>query len=156
MYSEIEELKRHCKAAIGKCLELSVSEEQQDSTQDKQATVKTILVIEDDVNIGDVFMQAIAQETPHMAILAANAQEALTIVKTVKPNLFILDYQMPNIDGIALYDQLHAMKELEHVPALMLSARLPRQELQKRNIIGMHKPIELDEFLQQIEKLLNG
>lgn len=137
------------------CLELSVSEEQQDSTQDKQATVKTILVIEDDANIGDVFMQAISQETSYMAVLATNAQEALTIVKTVKPNLFILDYHLPNTNGLELYDQLHAMKELEHVPALMLSARLPRQELQKRNIVGMHKPIDLDEFLQLIEKLLN-
>lgn len=132
-----------------------MSQEQQDSTQDKQTTVKTILVIEDDANIGDVFMQAIAQETPYMAMLAANAQEALNIVKSVKPNLFILDYQLPNTDGITLYDQLHAMKELEHIPALMLSARLPRQELQKRNIIGMHKPIDLDEFLQVVEKLLN-
>lgn len=137
------------------CLELSVSEEQQDSTQDKQATVKTILVIEDDANIGDVFMQAISQETSYMAVLATNAQEALTIVKTVKPNLFILDYHLPNTNGLELYDQLHAMKELEHVPALMLSARLPRQELQKRSIVGMHKPIDLDEFLQLIEKLLN-
>ena len=131
-----------------------MSEEQPDSTQDRQATVKTILVIEDDVNIGDVFMQAIAQETSYMAVLASNAEEALNIVKTLKPSLFILDYQLPNTNGLELYDQLHAMKELEHVPAIMLSARLPRQELQKRNIIGMHKPIDLDDFLQAIEKLL--
>ena len=135
----------------------NVSQEQQgqDSTQEKLAGVKTILVVEDDVNIGDVFMQAISQETPYMAILAANAQEALTIVKTVKPSLFILDYQLPSINGIELYDQLHAMKELEHIPAIMLSARLPRQELQKRNVVGMHKPIDLDDFLHLIEKLLN-
>jgi len=134
---------------------VSQEQQEQDSAPTKQAVVKTILVIEDDVNIGDVFVQAISQETPHMAVLAANAEEALTMVKTVKPNLFILDYQLPSINGIELYDQLHAMKELEHIPAIMLSARLPKQELQKRNITGMHKPIDLDDFLQLIEKLLN-
>ncbi len=133
---------------------MSQEKQEQDSAHTKQVAVKTILIIEDDVNIGDVFIQAISQETPHMAVLAANAEEALNMVKALKPNLFILDYQLPSVNGIELYDQLHAMKELEHVPALMLSARLPKQELQKRNIIGMHKPIDLDDFLQLIEKLL--
>ena len=116
--------------------------------------VKTILLVEDDANIGEVLVQAITQETPYMALLVADGFEALKTVNGIKPNLFILDYQLPRMNGIELYDHLHAIKTLEHTPALMMSARLPHKELEKRQIQGMNKPLDLDEFLQTIEELL--
>ncbi len=53
--------------------------------------VKTILLVEDDIHIGEVLVQAISQETPFIAILVQSGDEALNAVKNVKPNLFILD-----------------------------------------------------------------
>ena len=116
--------------------------------------VRTVLIVEDDVNIGEVLVQAITQETNFLALLVSDGFEALDMVKGVKPNLFILDYQLPRMDGLALYDRLHAIEDLKHVPALMISARLPQKELTKRKIVGMSKPIDLDEFLQTIEDLI--
>jgi CheY-like chemotaxis protein len=121
---------------------------------DEEHIVKTILLVEDDANIGEVLMQAITQETPYFAILAADGFEALNRIKGVKPSLFILDYHLPRMNGLELYDQLHIIVGLEHIPAIMVSARLPRQELKKRNILGINKPLDLDEFLQTIDQLL--
>lgn len=115
---------------------------------------KMILLVEDDANIGEVLTQAITQETSYAALLVADGLEALQAIQDIKPSLFILDYQLPHINGIDLYDKLHAITTLVHVPAIMMSARLPQQELDKRKILGMHKPIDLDEFLQTIEELL--
>lgn len=115
---------------------------------------KIILLVEDDINIGEVLQQAIIQETSFLVTLASDSFQALQIVKGIKPNLFILDYQLPGMNGIELYDHLHTIKELEHVPVLMMSAHLPRQELRKRKLRGMNKPIDLDEFLQTIENLV--
>jgi CheY-like chemotaxis protein len=117
--------------------------------------VKTILLVEDDESIGEVLQQVIKQETSYFVIYAVNAFDALQLVKKIKPNLFILDYQLPNMNGLILYDQLHAMPELANVPALMMSALLPRAELATRDIMGMSKPIELDDFLLAIEKLIS-
>ncbi len=116
--------------------------------------VKTILLVEDDVNIGEVLTQAISQETSYIAILVHSGAEALNTVKGIKPNLFILDYQLPQMNGIELYDQLRTMADLEEVPALMISAQLPQKELKKRGVAGMNKPLDLDEFLHAIEQLL--
>jgi len=124
------------------------------TSPEAHAQVKTILVVEDDMYIGEVLVQAITQETPFIAILVQSGDEALNTVKGIKPNLFILDYQLPRMNGIELYDQLHANTDLEHVPALMISAQLPTKELKKRNIKGMNKPLDLDEFLQTIEQFL--
>lgn len=115
---------------------------------------KMILLVEDDANIGEVLTQAINQETPYTALLVPDGLEALQAIKEIKPSLFILDYQLPYMNGIDLYDKLHAIEALVHVPAIMMSARLPQQELDKRQMLGMNKPIDLDEFLQTIEELL--
>jgi CheY-like chemotaxis protein len=116
--------------------------------------VKSILVVEDDSDIGLFLIQAITQETTHQAMLVADGFAALKAVKSIKPDLFILDYWLPIMNGIELYDRLHAMKELENIPAIMISAQLPKRELEKRKLNSMNKPLELDEFLRLIEQLL--
>jgi DNA-binding NtrC family response regulator len=116
--------------------------------------VKTVLIVEDDIHIGEVLVQAIVQETPFIAILAQSGDEALNLVKNIKPSLFILDYQLPRMNGIELYDILQTNADLAQLPAIMISAQLPVKELQKRNIKGMNKPLDLDDFLQTIEQFL--
>lgn len=118
-------------------------------------SVKTVLVVEDDTGIGTFLVQAILQETTHQAMLVTDGLQALKAVASIKPSLFILDYQLPRMNGIELYDRLHSIAGMEHVPAMVISARLPKQEIAKRKIIGMNKPLELDDFLQTIESLLS-
>jgi DNA-binding response OmpR family regulator len=120
----------------------------------EETSVKTVLVVEDDTGIGTFLVQAILQETPHQAMLVADGFQALKAVSNIKPSLFILDYQLPRMNGIELYDQLHATKGLEQIPAIVISARLPKHEIEKRKIAAMSKPFELDDFLHAIEKLL--
>lgn len=126
----------------------------QDPSSKPDENVKMILVVEDDAGIGSFLVQAITQETPYLALLVSDGLQALNAVANVKPSLFILDYQLPRMNGIELYDRLHTTKEMEHVPAIIISARLPRKEIEERKIVGMNKPLELDDLLKTIEKLL--
>lgn len=132
-----------------------MSQNQEQSTSGVDEAVKTILVVEDDNGIGTFLVQAITQETPHLALLVSDGFLALNAVANIKPSLFILDYQLPRMNGIELYDKLHATKEMENVPAIIISARLPKKEIEHRKIAGMSKPLELDDFLQLIEKMLS-
>ena len=116
--------------------------------------VKMILVVEDDTSIGALLLQVIEQETPYQALLVTDGFQALKLINEIKPHLFLLDYQLPKMNGIDLYDRLHATKELEETPAIMISAYLPKHEIQKRSLIGMRKPFELGELLDTVEQLL--
>jgi DNA-binding response OmpR family regulator len=120
----------------------------------EQKQPATILVVEDDDAIGTFITEAIAQETPHTFVLATHSLQALEIVSAIKPDLFILNYHLPQWNGIELYDRLHAIAEFEHVPAIMVSAILPLREVQRRSIIGIKKPFDLTELLDAIEQLL--
>lgn len=132
-----------------------MSQKTAEPQSDQRQLTKMILVVEDDEGVGVFLVQAISQETPYQALLVTDGFQALKAVKKMKPDLFILDYQLPNMNGIELFDHLHAMEELSGLPAIIMSARLPKQEIEKRQLIGMHKPLELDELLHTIEDLLS-
>jgi DNA-binding response OmpR family regulator len=117
-------------------------------------SVKTILLVEDDTVIAGLLVQMITQETHHQIFSVPDAPEALDLVKNIKPQLLILDYWLPTIQGIELYDQLHNTEELEKVPAIMLSVNAPLKEINQRQIVYMRKPFDMFRLLEAIDKLL--
>ena len=115
---------------------------------------KTVLIVEDDDEIGRLLVLLLSQETPYQACLVHSAQEALWVVREVKPVLFLFDYYLPSMTGLQLYDQLHAQQEFAAIPAIIISANLPVKELEKRHIIGLAKPFDLDSLLDTIERVV--
>jgi CheY-like chemotaxis protein len=128
--------------------------DQEELAGEDHSIIKTILVVEDDANVGEFFVQALQQETPYQSMLATDGFEALKIVRRIRPNLFVLDYQLPNMNGLELYDHLHATEGLKNVPALFMSANAPVRELEKRRVYYLKKPFDLEELLQKIDELL--
>ncbi|GHO89027.1 response regulator [Dictyobacter formicarum] len=116
---------------------------------------KKILIVEDDPNNGEFLSLVISQETTYTPILATNADEALQVVQTITPALFILDYFLPpGINGFELYKQLHQRAGLQNVPTIFLSASTEKEDLKQNNILFLEKPFELDELLKTIEKVV--
>ena len=119
------------------------------------AAVKLVLVVEDDEDIGTFLVQAIHQETAHQAIHHATASRALEAVKSITPHLFILDYNLPDMNGLELYDQLQTFEHLKNSLTILISAYSPIvAEVRKRRILLLRKPFELTRLLNIIEKAL--
>ncbi len=115
----------------------------------------TLLVVEDDEAIGEFIAQALKDETPHAVLHVTDASHALEAVNFIKPSLFLLDYQLPDINGLELSDRLHTIAGLETVPTLVMSANLPpRHVLQQRHIASLSKPFDLSDLFKAIDKLL--
>jgi len=131
-----------------------MSREKQQSLVEEQEAEKTILVVEDDTSIGELVVQTLAQETHYQAVLVSDGSQALHAIHVFKPKLFILDYRLPDMNGIDLYDKLHTTKGLEDTPGIMISATLPKRELKQRALVGISKPFELSQLLDTVEKLV--
>lgn len=118
-------------------------------------TPSTILLVEDDEDIGAFLVQVFQEERPYVVLHLTDGAHALEAVRSVKPNVFLLDYQLPGIDGLELYDRLHQTAGLEHVPALVMSANSPPpKELRKREVAFIAKPFEIADLLTAVDALL--
>jgi len=125
------------------------------ATANNQSSPQTILAVEDDENIGDVLVQLLEQETPYQVLCVPDAEQALEVVSSITPSLFILDYQLPGIDGLELSDRLHAIQEFATIPTLMISANPPSgKAMRQRHIMLFEKPFDLADLLETIENLL--
>jgi CheY-like chemotaxis protein len=99
----------------------------------------------------------IATATAYHYHLVADASQAIQVAKEVKPDLFIVDYRLPGMNGLELYDLLHATPGLEAIPALLMTVielKTLRPEIDKRQITAFQKPFDLDEFVLTFQRLL--
>jgi CheY-like chemotaxis protein len=125
------------------------------SAENNEISIRTILLVEDDEAISEFLSRLIEQETPYKALHVTDAAEALQVVASIKPSLLILDYQLPGINGLELFDRLHSIEGLEMVPTIMVSANFPsRKAIQQRQITFIQKPFDLPDLLTAIDELL--
>src|SRR5437016_7744268 len=127
------------------------------SAQKDPIAVKTVFIVEDDEAIGTLLVQVIEQETPYQVVLASDGSQALKMLRTVKPDVLILDYGLPDMNGLEFYDTIHAAKALEHLPVLIVSAETARiqKEIKARQLSQLQKPFELANLFQAIERLFS-
>ena len=119
------------------------------------APSRLILVVEDDENIGILLVQIIHQQTTHRVIHYLNAGDALKAIAKLTPHLFIIDYSLPDMNGLELHDWLQSIERLKHSPTILMSARNPPlEEVRKRSILLIRKPFAVTKLLETIENLL--
>ncbi|HZR39678.1 MAG TPA: SDR family oxidoreductase [Ktedonobacteraceae bacterium] len=114
----------------------------------------TVLIVEDDSDLGEALVQVLKEETPYQGILVPDGFAALLTVGRVQPDLFVLDYHLPEMDGIALIDHLRTIIGCEPTPIILMSANPPWAQIAQRQLLALPKPFELDTFLRRIKELL--
>lgn len=114
----------------------------------------TILIVEDDADIAQFLQQLIEEETPYHTTVINNGQTALEQAARIHPCLLLLDYRLPKVNGLELYDRLQSQEETRGLPAIMMSATLPVKELEQRGIYQLRKPMDIGSVLRMITHAL--
>ncbi len=117
----------------------------------------TILYVEDNVDNRTLVRRILLSED-YGLLEATDAYHALELLKTHKPDLILMDINMPDMDGYTLTAKIRAMPGFERIPILALTANVMRGDKEKTLEAGcdgyIQKPIDFDELLQEIEKFL--
>lgn len=79
----------------------------------------TILIADDDHKITEMLRRTLSYEG-YSVLTAADGQEALALAQAQRPDLVILDWMMPKLDGVEVARRLRAA---DGMPILMLTAR---------------------------------
>lgn len=81
----------------------------------------SILVVDDTLANCKLY-GALLRKSGFAVSTAGSGQEALRLINESKPSLVVLDYMMPDMDGIAVLEQLRSSKSTEKLPVVMLTA----------------------------------
>jgi CheY-like chemotaxis protein len=118
---------------------------------------KTILIVDDEFGILEV-LESILSDAGFTVISAINGQEALARLQKTVPDLVILDFMMPLLDGAGVIKAMRADKRLSAVPVLLASA-LPEKTIADRcngyNVF-LRKPYKTERLMEEISRLLAG
>ena len=117
---------------------------------------KVILIVDDDLEIGDVLQKIIAENTNYQTVWIAESDLALAAAHQFRPSLILLDYMLPIMDSLKLYDRMQEIEAIRGVPVVLISAlaTLPFEELRERGIYLLRKPFELTDLLDIVAQLL--
>ncbi|MFP3936803.1 MAG: response regulator [Phycisphaerae bacterium] len=118
---------------------------------------KRILIADDEAHILHVVSMKLSN-AGYEVITAMDGQEVVELCANDRPDLLILDYQMPLLSGTEACTQLRRMEHMRDVPAIMLTARgfeIERAEMAEAGIsVEMAKPFSPRELLDNVNHLL--
>ena len=114
----------------------------------------SILIVEDDENVGEFLQQIIDELTPYQTTVVNDGVDALERARQIQPCLLLLDYKLPGLNGLEIYDRLQNIEETRDVPTIMMSASLPVEELQRRGIYQLRKPMDIGNVIRMITHAL--
>jgi two-component system phosphate regulon response regulator PhoB len=81
-----------------------------------------IVVVDDEENIQEL-VQYNLERNGYEVTCVATGEEALEAVRSVRPNLIILDLMLPGIDGFEVCRVFKGDSQTEHIPIIMLTAK---------------------------------
>jgi len=117
----------------------------------------TILVTDDDPDLRDI-LRSILEPAGFQVLEAGDGHAALETIHTHHPQLLILDYNMPRLDGPQVCRVLKQDVLLRHLPIIMLTGRGETQD----KVLGLEagaddylvKPFEPQELLARVRMVL--
>jgi DNA-binding response OmpR family regulator len=122
--------------------------------KDEAPIIKTIFVVDDDKDIGGAIYEAVRLERNYRVIYAEGCLQALELAEYCKPHLLLLDYRLPEMTGVELYQRLLSREGFEAIPVLFMTASLKAQQIEALGFSVLKKPFAIDELLQTIDMLL--
>lgn len=90
--------------------------------------LKRILYIEDDEDIRTLAQIALEDIGGFVVKFCATSSEGLAQAESFKPDLFLLDIIIPELDGPATLQELHKLPSIKNVPAIFMTAMQKEEE----------------------------
>jgi two-component system cell cycle response regulator DivK len=118
-----------------------------------------VLIVEDNeknMKLARDILNAKGYET----VEAVTGEEGVKLAKEKKPDLVLMDIQLPGINGIEAFKQLRADAKTARIPVIALTASVTPTDRSQITAAGfdafVSKPISLKEFVATVKRLVEG
>jgi two-component system cell cycle response regulator DivK len=117
----------------------------------------TILYVEDNPD-NRMLVRRVLLSEDYDLLEATSAGQALDVLRSSRPDLILMDINMPDMDGYTLTSQIKSMSGFERIPIIAITANVMRGDREKTLQAGcdgyIQKPIDIDQLTREIERFL--
>lgn len=113
------------------------------------ATPAPLVLVVDDSLTTRMLEQSILESAGYRVDLAVSAEQALAAAQRQRYDLFLVDVEMPGMDGFGFIERTRADPQLREVPAILLSSRDAPEDKRRGQAVGASAYIVKSEFAQQ-------
>jgi two-component system, cell cycle response regulator DivK len=122
-------------------------------------TGQQVLVVEDNERNMKLFRDVL-HASGYRTLEAATGQRAVELVFEHRPDLVLMDIQLPDIDGVEALDRLRADERFSSVPVLALTAQAMEGDRERFLAAGfdgyLSKPVNIPEFVATVKRYCEG
>ena len=123
-----------------------------------ESTRKRVLVVDDDEDIVELFMDVLGRDNRFEVRAAATGYDAGLLTEQFKPHLILLDYMLPDINGNVVCDRIRDNPDLAHTKIIIVSGVVKPEEIDALLKSGadefVKKPFNISELVERVAELL--
>ena len=116
-----------------------------------------VLIAEDSLVVRSLLRRQL-EDSGHAVIEAVDGEEALALSRDKRPDVVLLDVEMPKLDGYGVLKAMRRDPELAEIPVVFLTARATTEDVVEGLRLGAHdylrKPFEPAELLARVSAAL--
>jgi len=118
----------------------------------------TILVVDDEPDLVDTIKTRLEWHKFSVET-ASNGRQGIELAEQIKPDLILLDCNMPVMSGLEMLERLRQNKKLRKVPVIMLTAVCEANDITTAGALGITdyitKPFDFTQLLAKISRVLD-
>jgi CheY-like chemotaxis protein len=114
---------------------------------------KLILVVDDEQDVRE-FLRDLLEDQEYSVRVAEDGIQGLEMIEREKPDLILLDLQMPRQTGTDMYRKIHQRKESRNIPVIIISGLPGRHLAVSKSVPVFDKPIDEKRLLEEVKNVI--
>jgi two-component system, OmpR family, response regulator len=123
-----------------------------------ESSKKRILVVDDDTQIVDLFVDVLSRDDRFEVRTAGTGYDAGLLTEAFRPHLILLDYMLPDINGNLVCERIKSNPELKDTKIIIVSGVVNQEEIDALTRSGsdgfVKKPFNIEKLIAHIAELL--
>ncbi len=120
---------------------------------------KTILYVEDNT-ANRILVRQVLEGVGYTVLEAADGLTGIKMAQEIRPDLILMDINIPGMDGYEATTRIKSLPELNHIPIIALTAKVMAGDRERALTAGCNgyiaKPIDVDTLPNQVAEFLGG
>jgi len=112
-----------------------------------------ILVVDDEPDVVE-FLKNLLEDNGYDVGSAGDGIEAMQLVNSDRPDLILLDLQMPEETGTGFFRKLRNRKDLRDIPVIIVSGLAGRDVAVSKSVVVIDKPPGEAALLEEVRRIL--